>query len=141
MPGLETLDIGCGTGILSVIAAKLGASHITATDLDPEAIISTKRNAELGGCSDIIDITVSDLAKGLDVKAKAVLANLTAELVIRLCGHVRELCAPGALLFASGIIDDKEDLCRAAIEAAGFEIIGIERDDCWAAIAARMGEK
>lgn len=136
-PGLNTLDIGCGTGILSVIAAKLGASHVTAVDLDPEAIISTKKNAEINGCAELIDVRTSDLGRDLDLRADAVLANLTAELVMRLCAHVGDLCAPGALFIASGIIDDKEEACVREIEAAGFEILGIERDDCWSAVAAR----
>lgn len=137
-PCREALDIGCGTGILTVIAAKLGAEHISSCDLDPEALKSTEANVKLNGCADIVDISKSDLGKGMNVRADAVLANLTAELVVRLCGHVRELCAPGALFISSGIIDDKEKLCAEAIEAAGFEIVGYERDAGWTAIAARL---
>ena len=131
-------DIGCGTGILSVIAARLGAERVVSCDLDPEALASTGVNVRLNGCADRVEIFESDLGKGLNVKADAVLANLTAELVMRLCGHVRELCAPGALFIASGIIDDKEERCAEAIEAAGFEILGYERDGGWTAVAARM---
>jgi len=129
-------DIGCGTGILSIIAAKLGADHITAVDIDPEAVRSTALNAELNGCADRIVVFQGSFADRIGFKADAVLANLTAELVMELCKDVARICRPGTLFISSGIIDDKEAKCCEVIRNAGFEVIDIERDECWSAVAA-----
>ena len=135
--GPSVADIGCGTGILSVIAAKLGAKHITAADIDPEAVRSTAVNAELNGCGEKMTVFKSSFAEDIHEKVDVVLANLTAELVMELCGDVARICRPGTLFIASGIIDDREEVCCERIRGAGFEIVGIERDDCWSAVAAR----
>ena len=134
-PGMEMLDVGCGTGILSVIGAKLGAKSVFACDMDPEAVLSTAKNADLNGCSNIKAIK-NDLVKGLDHKYDIIAANLTGPLVVKLCENVAACCKEGSVLIASGIIDDMEETCAQAIKAAGFEVVKIVRDDCWSAIAA-----
>ena len=134
-PGCDMLDVGCGTGILSVMGSKLGAGSVLAMDLDPEAVASTEKNAALNGCSNI-KIIKNDLVSGLDYKADVIAANLTGPLVIKLCGDVARCCKAGTILIASGIIDDMEEPCASAIKAAGFEILRIIRDECWSAIAA-----
>ena len=134
-PGCFMLDIGCGTGILSVMGEKLGASKVLAVDLDPEAVASTEKNAVLNGCRSI-EVRRNDLADGLDSPADIIAANLTGPLVIKLCEGVSKCCRRGTVLIASGIIDDMEGPCSKAIEAAGFKILKIIRDDCWSAVAA-----
>ena len=69
-------------------------------------------------------------------KADIIAANLTGPLVIKLCKDVARCCRAGTVLITSGIIDDMEELCAGAIEAAGFKILKIIRDSCWSAIAA-----
>lgn len=135
-PCLQAVDIGCGTGILSIIAAKLGAETITAVDIDPEAVRSTAANAKINGCGDRITVFRGSFAESINCRADAVLANLTAELVMELCNDVARICRPGTVFISSGIIDDKEALCCGRIQRAGFKIIDIERDDCWSAVAA-----
>ncbi len=130
-------DVGCGTGILSVIAAKLGAEHIESVDLDPEAVASTPVNAALNGCAERISVRRGDLLEGFPPGADAILANLTAELVMRLCPDAARCLKSGGLFFASGIIDDKEKTCCDVIEATGFKILDIARDDGWSAVCAR----
>ena len=130
-------DVGCGTGILSVIAVKLGAEHVDAFELDPEAVACTPVNAALNGCADRISVRQNDLLSGIQKQADDILANLTAELVTRLLPDAARCLKQGGLLFASGIIDDKEKTCCAAIEAAGFTILDIVRDDGWSAVCAR----
>ena len=137
--GDEVLDVGCGTGILSVLAAKLGAAHINAVDLDPEAVASTRTNVELNGCADLVDIHHGDLLSDFDFNADAIAANLTAELVQRLVASgLAKHCKGRGLLVASGIIDIKEDVTVSAIKAAGFTVLEIIRDDCWVAVAAEL---
>ena len=142
-PGNALLDVGCGTGILSVIGAKLGAGRILACDMDPEAVLSTEKNAELNGFKlkkdgGIIDVRRNDLIKGLYFEADIIAANLTGPLVLELCKcFPSPCCRPGTILIASGIIDDMEKPCAKAIEACGLRILKIIRDDCWSAIAAQ----
>ncbi len=134
-PGFDVLDIGCGTGIQSLIAAKLGAKDILAVDYDPEAVSSTKTNAALNNVNNI-QIKRNDLAKGLEFKADLIAANLTGPLILELCKNIKHVCRPGTILIASGIIEEMEAPCSRAIEDAGFEILKIKRGDCWSAIAA-----
>ncbi len=135
-PGDTVLDVGCGTGILSVVADRLGASRILAVDIDPEAIDSTRRNARINGCEDKIQAVQGDLTKGLNYRADAVVANLISDLVVMLSPDVAAHCRGRGLYISSGIIDGTEDKCRKAIEDAGFEIIDSLHDDCWTAFAA-----
>ena len=135
--GDRLLDIGCGTGIQSLVGAILGASDILAVDLDPEAIKSTKVNAKLNGREGLIRVRKNDLAKGLEYAADTIVANLTGPLVIELCKDVRKNVKTGGVLIASGIIDDMEKPCIEKLEDTGFEILEIIRDGCWSAIAAK----
>jgi len=134
-PGFSVLDVGCGTGIQSLIAAKLKAKDILAVDYDPEAVSSTKVNAKLNGVSNI-EIKRNDLAKGLEFRVDLIAANLTGPLILELCKDIKHVCRPGTILIASGIIEEMEEPCSRAIEDAGFEILKIKRGDCWSAIAA-----
>lgn len=134
--GDDMLDVGCGTGILTCLGAALGASRITALDLDPEALISTKANIALNGCENKVTVIRSNLLKDTDEKADALIANLTGPLILDLCPDAASHCKNRGLFIASGIIDTMEEKCVEAIEEAGFEVIDIARDEGWSAIAA-----
>lgn len=136
--GDTMLDVGCGTGILSVCGAKLGASHIDAVDLDPEAVAATKVNIKINNCEEKVSVYHGDLLKDFDFNAEAIIANLTAELVMMLSEGLASHCTGRGLYISSGIIDIKEDKAIDAIKNAGFEILEILRDDCWTAVAARL---
>lgn len=136
-PEDKVLDVGCGTGILSIAAAKLGSKDILAVDLDPEAVASTKRNAELNHCEEVMDIRIGDLTKGLDYKADVVVANLMADLVIMLSKDVAKHCKENAMYITSGILDEKEEIVSKSIIDAGFEIIEVLHEKEWCAIAAK----
>ena len=135
-PGMDVIDAGCGTGILSVIAAKLGARCVLGLDIDPEAVAATENNAQINGCGNI-SAAVADLLKGVEQRADLVIGNLLAPLVMALSDEVAQRSEPGALFVASGIIDDMETECLEHVKAQGFEILEMMRDDCWTAFAAR----
>ncbi|MBQ3107732.1 MAG: 50S ribosomal protein L11 methyltransferase [Firmicutes bacterium] len=136
-PGDKVLDVGCGSGILSIAAALLEAGDILAVDIDPIAVEVSKENAELNGLADRMTIQEGDLTKGLSYKADVVVANLMADLVILLSAHVMKHLVPGGIYISSGILVEKRDQVRAAVEAAGFEILEIPEDGEWCAIAAK----
>ena len=118
------------------MAEKLRAGEVLSVDLDPEAVLSTEKNAVLNGCSNIT-VKKNDLVCGLDYEADLIAANLTGPLVVKLCESVAACCRDGSVLIASGIIDDMEVPCINALEAAGFSVLKVIRDDCWSAIAAK----
>ncbi len=139
-PGMDVIDAGCGTGILSVIAAKCGARDVLALDIDPEAVLSTENNARLNDCANIT-AREADLLKGVDYKADLVIGNLLAPLVMRLSEDIPSCGKEGVLFVASGIIDDMEEECVSTVKANGFEITEMVREDCWTAFAARYAGK
>ncbi|MCQ2560484.1 MAG: 50S ribosomal protein L11 methyltransferase [Clostridia bacterium] len=136
-PGDTVLDVGSGSGILSIGAAKLGASDILAIDLFTDAVESTEKNCILNKCSEVVRAQQGDLTKGVDYKADMVAANLMADLVIMLSADVAKHIKQGGIYISSGILDEKEEKVSEAIRNAGFEIIEVLHADGWCAIAAK----
>ena len=137
--GDSVLDVGCGTGILSIIARKLGAGEVTAIDLDPEAIASSVNNFRLNGCEGQIRLLQGDLLSVTDVQADVVAANLTADLQLRLLPDLPAHMGGRRIFCAGGIIEEKEALVLKAFEEAGFTILETIADDCWRSFAAKLG--
>ena len=135
-PGDDVLDVGSGSGILSIGAVKLGAERIWAVDLFDDAVQSTKRNAALNGCEEKIEAFQGDLTKGLDVKADLVCANLMADLVKMLSKDVAKHLKGRGIYISSGILDEKEEDVASAIKGAGFDILESIHADGWCAICA-----
>lgn len=135
-PGDDVLDVGSGSGILSIGAVKLGAARIWAVDLFDDAVQSTKKNAALNGCGEKIEAFQGDLTKGLDVKADLVCANLMADLVKMLSKDVAKHLKGRGLYISSGILDEKEEDVAGAIKDAGFDILDVIHADGWCAICA-----
>lgn len=131
----RVLDVGCGSGILAIAAAKLGAGELAGVDTDPIAIESTLRNAAENGLAGRIRAWQGSLpseAGPFDL----VLANLIASLLFSLAGSLRDELRPGGRLLASGIFMDREAEVRAAFEAAGLAVVVADRQDEWVALEA-----
>lgn len=135
-PGDHVLDVGCGSGILSIAADLLGAGDALGIEIDPVAVDVSRENLELNGCGENVRVIEGDLTKGVDYKADIVVANLMADLVEMLSPDVRRHMKPGAKYISSGIIDEKEEEVRSAIEACGFTIEEVCKDGMWRAIIA-----
>ena len=134
---IRVLDVGCGTGILAIAAALLGADECLGIDIDTDAVTVAAENIARNGLSDRITAQYGDLTEGIDYKADIVVANLMADLVVRLSPaagcHLRE----GGFYITSGILDIKEEICREAVENAGFEVLEILKDGEWRAVIAK----
>ncbi|ANY72211.1 ribosomal protein L11 methyltransferase [Paenibacillus ihbetae] len=146
--GEELIDVGTGSGILSIGAAYLGASRILALDLDPVAVSSATENVRLNGLEDRITIKESDLLSvltdgssgdelGVELPVQVVVANILAEVILLFIDDVYKALKPGGIYIASGIFKNKEEIVGKALVEAGFEIADINRDDDWVAFVAR----
>ncbi len=139
--GESVLDIGCGSGILSVCALLLGATSAVCVDIDPLAAGVSVENASRNRvtvnalCGDILSDTA--LRDGLGGGYGLVFSNIVADVIIALCHFVPDLLAPEGVWIASGIIDTRLDDVKSALAAGGFEPVEILENGGWAALAIR----
>jgi ribosomal protein L11 methyltransferase len=139
-PGALALDLGCGSGILSIAAAKLGAKSILALDNDPIAVTATAENARQNGVSDKVVAQVGSLeniissARRFDIIA----VNILARIIIEMCGDkLGQIVRPGGLAIFSGIIEDQADDVETALRQTGLEPYARRKQGDWVAIEAR----
>lgn len=134
----SVLDIGCGSGILSIAAALLGASDVIAVDIDPTAVEVSENNVKLNNLSSKIQVMEGDLTKGLDVKADIAVANLIADLIIMLSKDISAHLKGKGIYISSGILIEKKEQVVSEIEKCGFRILEILEEEDWCAIAAQL---
>ena len=134
--GMRVLDAGCGSGILSIAAARLGASEVLGVDIDKEAVRVSEENFDLNGTSDVCRAEYGDVTKGVGFKADLVAANLMAELLCMISEGVAGHLDKGGIFISSGILNEKENMVKDAYDKAGFDIIEVIHDGEWCCIAA-----
>ena len=137
--GERVLDVGTGSGILSICASKLGAKSCNAYDIDPVAVKVAKENAEADGC-DNITVGVSDLLHGVDKsggKYDFCVANIVSDIIIRMMPDISDYITEDAPLILSGIIMDRADEVRACVKEHGFTIEREEKENDWVALLCR----
>ncbi|MDR1136126.1 MAG: 50S ribosomal protein L11 methyltransferase [Clostridiales Family XIII bacterium] len=135
-PGCSVFDVGCGSGILSIAAAMLGAGEVLAVDIDEIAVDVSRENAAVNGCCDRVKVICADLNDDIDFKADIVAANLTADLIIKLANKIKSNLKPGGVFAASGILAERGECTSRAISEAGFEIRQFLVAGEWCAIEA-----
>ena len=135
--GDKVLDVGCGTGILSIVASKLGASEVLGIDIDDEAVAASIENSEANDVHNVV-IKKADLTEGVDFKADIVVANLLTNLVVRLTGDIRNHLDSGGRYIMSGILTTQQDQVIAALKENGFEMLAVAQLGEWCAIAAEL---
>ena len=140
-PGLKVLDVGCGSGILSIAAALLGCEDVLGIEIDEDAVEVAKENVALNGVSGAVEIRQGDLTKGVDYKADIIVANLMHNLVIQLSPSAKKHLNKDGVFISSGILLEKKEQVAEAVRGAGFEILEIPEDGEWCAIAARPKKK
>ena len=141
----EILDVGCGSGILGMIALMLGAKHSVGTDLDPCAITATHENMEVNGITkDRYEVMIGNIIDDKEVQDRVgyekydiVLANILAEVLVPLTPVIVNQMKKGAIYITSGIINDKEETVVNAVKAAGLEVLEVNYQGEWVSVVAR----
>lgn len=121
--GYKVLDVGSGSGILSIAAAKLGASDVLGIDIDEDAVRVSNENYELNKVSDRAKAIVGDLTAGVDYKANIVVANLLADIVMRLSKDAKRHLGEKGIFITSGILTEKSEAVEKCMIECGFEIV------------------
>lgn len=133
-PGMTVFDVGTGSGILSIISAKLGAKNIQAVDYDDSVLKIVEENLEQNNVQDIISVAQSDLMQNVHGKAELVIANIIADIIIRLFDQLDEHLEQGGTLLTSGIIEDRIEDVLAAAEKHGYGVVERMENKGWACI-------
>lgn len=133
-PGMTVFDVGTGSGILSIISAKLGAKNIQAVDYDDSVLKIVEENLEQNNVEDIISVAQSDLMQNVHGKAELVIANIIADIIIRLFDQLDEHLEQGGTLLTSGIIEDRIEDVLAAAEKHGYGVVERLESKGWACI-------
>lgn len=136
--GDSLIDIGCGSGILSIAAAHLGAEKVIAVDLDKLAVKVSKENVDLNGFSNIIDVRYGDLTDVIEEKADVIVANIIADIIAKLSENIADFMKEGAYFISSGIINDKKDFVITKLKENNFDVIEENNDGEWNCIVCRV---
>ena len=128
------IDVGCGSGILGIAAAKIGAKKCYLTDIDPVAVASAQHNAEVNGVAEKLTVAHSDLLENAEIRGDVVLANITAEILTRLAPSMPKNLKEGGMLILSGIIADRLPLVKEAYGAQGLTLEKEVRKGEWYAL-------
>lgn len=134
LSGREILDVGCGTGILAIVALACGATRARAVDNDPDVVDVVRENATRNGMLSRIDADTTD-ASELRGAWPVVVANIEARVLIPMAPHLTRLLTPGGLLVLSGVLEDQRD---EVVEAyVGLRLEKVEQQDEWIALELR----
>ena len=144
----KILDVGCGSGILGMLALKFGAAYSVGTDLDPCAIEATYENMEVNGIpKDRYEVMIGNIIDDKNIQDKVgyacydiVVANILADVLVGLTPVVVNQMKPGGIYITSGIIDDKEQTVVDAVTAAGLEVLSVTYQGEWVCVTARKPE-
>ncbi|WP_035661799.1 50S ribosomal protein L11 methyltransferase [Halalkalibacter akibai] len=135
--GEEVVDVGTGSGVLSIAAAKLGVKNVLALDLDYVAVESAALNVELNRVQDIVKVKQNNLLEDVNGQYDMVVANILAEVIMRFVQDAAAVLKPNGLYITSGIIKRKKQDVKEALIAGGFVIEEVVEMDDWVAIIAR----
>ena len=138
-PGMRVADVGCGSGILAICAAKLGAGECKAYDIDPVAVRVARENIKDSGEQNVT-CDVSDLLKGVDMTGgpyDLICANIVADIIIRMAPDVSRYMKDDAILLASGIITERAEEVMGELERNGLRVNRRLDDNGWCALVVK----
>ena len=141
----QLLDVGTGSGILSIVALKLGAKHAVGTDLDPCAISAAKENLEVNQIPEgAMDVMIGNIIDDAQVQEQVgyekydiVVANILADVLVPLTPVIIHQMKPGGIYITSGIIDEKEETVVEAVKSAGLQVAEVTHQGEWVSVTAR----
>lgn len=144
-PETTILDVGCGSGILGMLALKFGAKYSVGTDLDPCAIDATYENMEVNGITkEQYEVMIGNIIDDKEVQDKVgyekydiVVANILADVLVPLTPVILHQLKKGGIYITSGIIDTKEETVVNAVKAAGLEVLEVTYQGEWVSVTAR----
>jgi ribosomal protein L11 methyltransferase len=139
-PGVRVLDLGSGSGILAIGAAKLGASHVLALDIDPVAVEASQKNIEQNSVADKITVQEGSLESVVTSARRfdLIVVNILAKIIIQMCDqHLGDVVRPGGYAIVSGIIHDQADEVEAALRRTGLEPYARRQETDWVLIEAK----
>lgn len=135
--GDKVIDVGTGSGVLSIAAALLGASSIKALDLDEVAVQSARLNIKLNKVHERVSVSQNNLLDGINDTVDVVVANILAEVILRFTDDVARVVKKDGYFIASGIIQKKKEEVKEAIIQAGFDIVETIQMEDWVALLAK----
>ncbi|MFP7412145.1 50S ribosomal protein L11 methyltransferase [Priestia filamentosa] len=135
--GDTVIDVGTGSGVLSIGAALLEASHVRAYDLDEVAVKSARENTELNSVNEVVTVGQNNLLNGVEGQADIIVANILAEIIVRFVEDAYKLVKNGGTFITSGIIMNKKEEVKEALTKAGFLIEEVMVMEDWVAIIAK----
>lgn len=144
-PETELLDVGTGSGILAILSLMFGAKHAVGTDLDPCAVEAVRDNMENNGIApEQFEMMIGNIITEKEVQDKAgyekydiVVANILTDVLVPLTPVIVNQLKPGGIYITSGIIDDKEEVVKEAVLAAGLELVEVTDQGEWVSVTAR----
>ncbi len=139
-PGDRVADVGCGSGILAITAAVLGAREVIATDSDPGAVSVARQNVRRNGVADVVKVFEGDLLSDHQGSFDLIVCNILAQEVMRLAGEARALLNPGGTFIGSGFEGSVATMVEDALAKAGLEMVSTVGEEGWTAcVAVRPG--
>jgi len=136
--GESVLDVGCGSGILSIAALMLGAGHVTAIDIDVAATDATLENLELNGVADRAKVVTGNLADAVTERFDFVVANIIAEVIVLLIPDLPPKMAENGRFLASGILVEKLPMVEKSLAEHGMKVVDYQADGDWCALIAQV---
>lgn len=137
-PQSTVYDIGTGSGILGIVAAKLGATKVLGVDLDPVCVKVANENIKMNNVDDVVEIKNGDLLEVVEGKADIIVSNIIAEIIAGMTPDLKNYLNLGGIFITSGIIIEKIPLVEKALIENGFKILEIKKLNSWACIIATI---
>lgn len=131
------VDVGTGSGVLSIGAAMLGAKRVQALDLDEVAVTAAKENVELNHVSHLVEVKQGNLLETITEKPDVIVANILADIIMSFSQDAAQLLDQDGLFIVSGVIEEKKEEVREDLIAKGFEIIEIVMMEDWVALVGK----
>ena len=135
--GERVIDVGTGSGILAIAAALLGAGHVLAIDIDPDAVRVASENVAHNKVSNIVTVQEGDLLKNTKETCQICVANIISDIIISFADPLKKHIEPDGLFICSGIVRERTEEVRESLLRAGYEILKTEHRGEWTAFLSR----